>query len=143
MRSYRVTHCQARAFLSSHSLTSPTPARYDPPQRVLDGVRAADLQPVRVAADGWDARYKRGRGCWTPKHPGKNVWCGDMPQGQATLARRSYLGSVRFVDEWVGKIMAALTEGGLLSSTLVSSSMRGVLQTACKTPADFRCEMSA
>jgi arylsulfatase A-like enzyme len=42
-----------------------------------------------------------------------------MPQTAQDLGRRSYYANVAFIDEWVGKIMAALSETEQLESTYV------------------------
>eukprot|EP01064_Diplonema_japonicum_P031595 TRINITY_DN5708_c0_g1_i1.p1 TRINITY_DN5708_c0_g1~~TRINITY_DN5708_c0_g1_i1.p1 ORF type:complete len:520 (+),score=162.47 TRINITY_DN5708_c0_g1_i1:54-1562(+) len=88
---------------------------YDPPARIYDNVTAADLPPIYTAEDGWDTMFK-GVGCG-PQNA--DAWCGLMPEPNLTVSRRGYYGSVRFVDEWVGKIYGALEANGFLEETVV------------------------
>eukprot|EP01061_Rhynchopus_euleeides_P042765 TRINITY_DN745_c0_g3_i1.p1 TRINITY_DN745_c0_g3~~TRINITY_DN745_c0_g3_i1.p1 ORF type:complete len:522 (+),score=145.15 TRINITY_DN745_c0_g3_i1:87-1652(+) len=85
---------------------------YDPPQRLLDAVGEADLPPIRLcSAGGWDAMFQKGTGCG-PTNP--DAWCGEMPAEDVSLARRAYYASIRFVDEWVGEILAAVNTSDTL-----------------------------
>ena len=85
--------------ISFHRPHSP----YDPPQRILDKVTEADLKPLRIATDNWDAWFANtSHGCG-PSKP--DAWCGLMPTNETILAKRAYYGSIRFVDEWVGTIL--------------------------------------
>jgi arylsulfatase len=75
---------------------------YDPPQRLYNATPAT-LPPPVVAADGWDANFTtNGRFCGPD---GADAWCGTMPEPAATVARRSYLASLAFVDETVGALL--------------------------------------
>ena len=51
--------------------------------------------------------------------PDPGIWCGDLGTAQVQLSRQAYYASVAFVDEWIGYIMTALTEKGLLENTFV------------------------
>jgi arylsulfatase len=93
---------------------------YDPPARVLNATKIEDLPPVQLAKDGWDTVFRGGEG--DPSGCGASdlsAWCGLMPQEAQDLGRRSYYANVAFIDEWVGKIMAALTETEQLESTYI------------------------
>lgn len=62
---------------------------YDPPQRVLDTVKPEDLPPIYLARDGWDDRFRGGRG--NPEGCGPqnlDAWCGVMPDDATELSRR-------------------------------------------------------
>ena len=108
---------------------------YDPPRRLLDAVRAEDLAPpvvcdaatsINASSDnsghggGWCLRFRGeasdASGCG-PSDP--NAWCGLMPEANATLSRRAYAASVRFVDEQIGRVYDALVRGDLLERTFV------------------------
>ena len=115
---------EAAAWLSSHkgpefllkvSFHRPH-SPYDPPQRLLDAVSAADVPPTWSGA--WSASlatcYQRG----TASDPAPDAWCGEMPADEALLGRRAYHASIRFVDEQVAKIDAAMRSADLLESTV-------------------------
>ena len=121
---------------------------YDPPQRLLDTVRASSLPPyieclnaaannanssTPVPADnsghgaGWCLRF-RGNvsmgdpvGCGPDKRygGGPDAWCGRMPGKNATLGRRAYAASVNYVDEQIGHIYDALSSTSLLNNTWI------------------------
>ena len=102
--------------ISFHRPHSP----YDPPARVLNATKIEDLPPVMLAKDGWDTVFRGGPsdppGCGPAD---LSAWCGLMPQAAQDLGRRSYYANVAFIDEWVGKIMAALTETEMLEHTYI------------------------
>jgi hypothetical protein len=50
----------------------------------------------------------------TPK-----AWCGLMPSAEQELGRRSYYANVAFIDEWVGKVMAALAGSNFVENTFI------------------------
>lgn len=141
---------QAVAFLHAHDPSGPPfmlkvsfhrpHSPYDPPQRLLDQIRAADLAPMARctssdAAPTIGAEATGGSeatGCWSTRFRGNqsagdppgcevsaDAWCGTMPEAEATLGRRAYLASVAFVDEQMGRIYTALEETGLLTTTLL------------------------
>ena len=93
---------------------------YDPPARVLNSTRASDLPEVMLALDGWDHVFRGGPtdppGCGPSD---KSAWCGLMPAVGQELGRRAYYANVAFIDEYVGKILAALTSRKLLENTLI------------------------
>lgn len=51
--------------------------------------------------------------------PNPGIWCGDLGTAQVQLSRQAYYASVAFVDEWIGYIMAALSERGMLENTFI------------------------
>ena len=53
------------------------------------------------------------------REPNPGIWCGDLGTAQVQLSRQAYYASVAFVDEWIGYIMAALNERGMLENTFV------------------------
>ena len=136
---------RAVAFLKAHNASADPPfllkvsfhrphSPYDPPQRLLDAIRAADLHPMARCAPVelgggssspsstcWSERFRGNVSAGDP--PGCEVtpdaWCGAMPDGAGTLGRRAYLASVAFVDEQVGHIYDALVTTSLLETTFV------------------------
>lgn len=84
--------------ISFHRPHSP----YDPPIRVLNATKAADLPTVQIAVDGWDNVFRGGAndppGCGSADSA---AWCGLMPPAAQELGRRSYYANVAFIDEWV------------------------------------------
>jgi arylsulfatase A-like enzyme len=84
---------------------------YDPPQRVWDDFADADLPPARVG--DWAARYA------TPSPNEPDIWHGDKGAEQVRTSRRGYYASVAFVDEQIGRIIAALEQRNLLENTLI------------------------
>ena len=51
--------------------------------------------------------------------PNPGIWCGDLGTAQVQLSRQAYYASVAFVDEWIGYIMAALSEREMLENTFI------------------------
>jgi arylsulfatase len=118
---------QASAFIEAHagSGTGGTPpfllkvsfhrphSPYDPPQRVLDRLRASDIPlPVRPKG-GWSEGF---RFCDARASP--DAWCGEQEASAEAMSRLAYHASVAFVDEQIGAIHAALRRSNLLESTL-------------------------
>jgi arylsulfatase len=85
---------------------------YDPPQRFLDMYKEEDM-PTPVVGD-WAARH-------APHNdpPNPSLWHGDLGVRQAQESRRAYYASVTFIDEQIGRIVAALRKRGLYDNTLV------------------------
>ncbi len=84
---------------------------YDPPERLMRRYADADLPPAQVGA--WAARY-------APRSDSSNsIWHGDMGAAQVRRSRQGYYGSVTFVDEQIGHILAALEKRGWLDRTLI------------------------
>ena len=94
---------------------------YDPPQRLIDATPLSSLRPVYTCKKGdplgWDSLFATdGAGCGPEK---LDAWCGDMPANDSAFARRCYQGNIAFIDEWVGKIFAALTSSAQLENTYI------------------------
>ncbi len=85
---------------------------YDPPQRFLDMYNVDDM-PAPVVGD-WAARYAP-----HDEPPNPSLWHGDLGVRQAKESRRAYYASVTFIDEQVGRILAALKKRGLYDNTLI------------------------
>ncbi len=85
---------------------------YDPPQRFLD-MYSVDDMPAPYVGD-WADRHA---GHKEPPNP--SVWHGDLGLRQTKESRRAYYGSVTFIDEQIGRIVAALKRRGLYDNTLI------------------------
>jgi arylsulfatase len=85
---------------------------YDPPQRFMDMYRADDMPPPHVG--DW-----AGRNALHDEPPNPSLWHGDLGVRQAKESRRAYYGSVTFIDEQIGRILAALKKRGLYDNTLI------------------------
>lgn len=48
-----------------------------------------------------------------------DTYCGTPTEEQMQITRAAYIGSVEFVDEWIGKVLTALAQNGLNESTFV------------------------
>jgi arylsulfatase A-like enzyme len=63
-------------------------------------------------------------GRWASKYAPRsddspNIWHGDVGGEQIRTSRQGYFGSVSFVDEQIGRILAALEQSGQLENTLI------------------------
>jgi arylsulfatase A-like enzyme len=85
---------------------------YDPPQRFMDMYNVDDM-PAPVVGD-WAARYAP-----HDEPPNPSLWHGDLGVRQAKESRRAYYASVTFIDEQVGRILAALKKRDLYDNTLI------------------------
>jgi len=84
---------------------------YDPPQRFWDMYRDEDMPAPHVGK--WAGKY-------APRSSDRDdLWHGDLGVATAKRARHGYYGSVSFIDEWVGRILAALEARGMLQNTLI------------------------
>jgi len=85
---------------------------YDPPQRFID-MYNEDNMPAPVVGD-WAARY-------SPHNdpPKPSLWQGDLGVQQAKKSRRAYYGSITFIDEQIGRVLAALRKRGMYENTLI------------------------
>jgi len=102
---------RAEPFMLKVSFARPH-SPYDPPQRVMDMYNVDDM-PAPVVGD-WAARYA------PHDEPAKpSLWHGDLGVRQAKESRRAYYASVTFIDEQVGRILAALRMRGFYDNTLV------------------------
>jgi len=85
---------------------------YDPPQRFIDMYNEDDMpEPV---VGNWASRYS------THDDPPKpTLWRGDLGVRQAKESRRAYYGSITFIDEQIGRVLAALKKSGKYEKTLI------------------------
>lgn len=85
---------------------------YDPPERFMKMYENADVPPAAI-------------GDWSSindvKADPKNhtLWRGNLGPEQPIKSKRAYYGSVSFIDEQIGRILAALKERGWLDNTLI------------------------
>jgi arylsulfatase A-like enzyme len=84
---------------------------YDPPQRWWDIY--SDRTPPAARAGAWAERYRK------PLSNAVNVWHGDLGADVVRNARRGYAGSISFIDEHIGRILATLDERRMLDNTLI------------------------
>ncbi|MBN1394540.1 MAG: arylsulfatase [Pirellulales bacterium] len=85
---------------------------YDPPQRWWDRYEGVEL-PGAVVGD-WAERHAQR--CKPHK---SDLWQGDLSPKKVRGARRGYYGNVSFVDEQIGRILAALEKRGWLENTFI------------------------
>ena len=85
---------------------------YDPPQRFMDMYNVDDM-PAPVVGD-WAARHAP-----HDEPPNPSLWHGDLGVRQGKESRRAYYASITFIDEQVGRILAALKKRGLYDNTLI------------------------
>ncbi len=85
---------------------------YDPPKRFIDMYNEDDM-PAPVVGD-WAAQYGP-----HDDPPKPTLWHGDLSVLQAKKSRRAYYGSVTFIDEQIGRILAALKKSGMYDKTLI------------------------
>lgn len=85
---------------------------YDPPKRFMEAYREDDM-PAPYIGD-WAGRHA------PVDKPFKNtLWHGDLGVEQAKRSRRGYYGSISFIDEQIGRILATLDKRGMLENTFV------------------------
>jgi arylsulfatase A-like enzyme len=85
---------------------------YDPPQRFFDMYADADLPKAVIG--GWAKRnemHGQKLSSSTPR--------GDLGADQVRSSRQGYYGSVTFLDEQIGRILAVLEKRGMLDNTLI------------------------
>ncbi len=102
---------RAEPFMLKVSFARPH-SPYDPPQRFIDMYNEDDM-PAPAVGD-WAAQYAP-----HGEPPNPSLWHGDLGIEQAKKSRRAYYGSVTFIDEQIGRILAALKKRGLYDNTLV------------------------
>ena len=84
---------------------------YDAPQRLWDRYAQARLPEAQTGK--WADKYR-------PRSwPADDIWHGDMGREAVRRARTGYSGSVSFVDEQIGRILAALEKRHQLDETLI------------------------
>lgn len=84
---------------------------YDPPKRFMDMYDPKAIPAPHVGK--WAAKYANG----DPSDP--DSWHGDFGVDVVRKSRQGYYGSVSFIDEQIGFILAALEKRGLLDNTLI------------------------
>lgn len=72
-----------------------------------------DDMPAPYVGD-WAARYAPHE---DPPNP--SLWHGDLGIQQAKKSRQGYYGSITFIDEQIGQILAALRKRGTYDNTLI------------------------
>jgi choline-sulfatase len=85
---------------------------YDPPQRFMDMYNVQDM-PAPAVGD-WAARNAP-----HDEPPKPTLWHGDLGVRQAKESRRAYYASITFLDEQIGRILAALKKRGVYDNTLI------------------------
>ncbi len=84
---------------------------YDPPQRFMDLYKDAPIPKASVGK--WAAKYEK-------RNSNKDdIWCGALGEQQIRSSRQGYYGSISFIDEWIGRILATLEKRGWLEETLI------------------------
>lgn len=84
---------------------------YDPPQRIWDLYNGAELPKAKVGK--WAKKYAK------PENDFPDYWRGDLGAEQVRASRQGYYGSVTFIDEQIGRILAALEHRDMLDNTLI------------------------
>ncbi len=84
---------------------------YDPPERFLRMYAHADPPP---AIGDWATVNDI-----AAKPDNYGLWRGNLGSERVRLARQAYYGSITFIDEQIGRILATLRERGLLEHTLI------------------------
>lgn len=85
---------------------------YDPPERFLKMYENAEVPPPAIG--GWAGRHDV-KGDPEAQSP----WRGNFGPEAPLAARRAYYGNVTFIDEQIGRMLAALADRGLLEDTLI------------------------
>ncbi len=84
---------------------------YDPPARYMRQFKDAEIPPASVG--DWAERY-RSRSSALP-----SLWHGDLGTSQVRHSRQGYYGSIRFIDDQIGRILETLHTRGLYDNTLI------------------------
>ena len=84
---------------------------YDPPERFWRMYADAALPPAQ--AGQWAEKYR------SRSDSGDAIWHGDIGPGEVRTSRQGYYGSISFVDEQIGKILAILEKRRLLDQTMI------------------------
>jgi arylsulfatase len=85
---------------------------YDPPPRWWDRYAGVKLPPAAIG-DWAECHAQRGQ----PHRD--DLWQGDLGPEAPITARRGYYANVTFLDEQIGRILAALTKRGMLENSLI------------------------
>ena len=84
---------------------------YDPPARMMREFRDATIPPASIG--GWASRYRQ-RSSDRP-----DLWHGDLGAAQVRHSRQGYYGSIRFIDEQIGRVLETLHRRGWYEETLI------------------------
>ena len=84
---------------------------YDPPARYMREFEDADIPAASVG--GWAEGY-RSRSSDRP-----TLWHGDLGAAQIRHSRQGYYGSIRFIDDQIGRVLEALHRRGWYENTLI------------------------
>jgi len=85
---------------------------YDPPERFADMYEDGAMPKPVVGK--WAEQYAP-----HPDPPPPGIWRGDLGVAQVQRSRRHYYGSVTFIDEQIGRIVAALKKRGMYDNTFI------------------------
>ena len=88
---------------------------YDPPQRILGMYEGVDI-PAPVVGDWVPEKWKETK---VDNSRDKTAAIGAFGDDYAIHSRRHYYASISFVDEQVGRIVAALKERGLYDNSII------------------------
>ena len=84
---------------------------YDPPARYMREFRNAAIP--EAASGDWAAPYE-------PRSSDKpSLWHGDLGPAQVRHSRQGYYGSIRFIDDQIGRILETLQRRGFYEDTLI------------------------
>lgn len=109
---YLESYDRAQPFFLKVSFARPH-SPYDPPERFLDLYGEADI-PERFVGDWAEPNAMRGA-----ERFADDLARGDLGPEAPRLARMGYCGSVTFLDEMIGRILAVLDQRGLWDDTLI------------------------
>jgi arylsulfatase A-like enzyme len=104
------TYNEPQPFFAKVSFARPH-SPYDPPQRIWDMYNGVDLPKAKVGT--WAAKYAK------PANEFPDYWHGDLGADQVRTSRHGYYGAVTFIDEQIGRIVAALEKRRMLENTLI------------------------
>lgn len=104
------TYDRDRPFFLKVSFARPH-SPYDPPARYMREFEDADI-PAATAGE-WAGPF----GPRSSAEP--SLWHGDLGPAQVRHSRQGYYGSIRFIDDQVGRILDALHARGLYDRTLI------------------------
>jgi len=102
---------RSKPFLLKVSFARPH-SPYDPPKRFMDMYNEDEMPNPYIG--NWAARYTEHK---DPPNP--SLWHGDLGVRQAKRSRRGYYASITFIDEQIGRILAALKKRGMYENTLI------------------------
>ena len=104
------TYSRDKPFFLKVSFARPH-SPYDPPARYMREFEDAEIPSASVG--DWADSF-RPRSSDQP-----SLWHGDLGPAQVRHSRQGYYGSIRFIDDQIGRILEVLHERGLYETTLV------------------------